>query len=73
MPGGVFPSIIRGRAEEPMIDFGMLLATTFGGVLGGAIGFLILAFVAAILAFPYLMMSQRRRSTGPHDNVPDRY
>jgi hypothetical protein len=52
-----------------MSEFGVWLAALFTGVLGGAIGFIVIAFVAIILALPFLLMN--RRSVGPRDDSMD--
>lgn len=49
------------------------LSVVFGGVFGGAIGFVVLILVGGILLLPYLLMTRRSRSSGPRDNVSNRY
>lgn len=53
-----------------MAEFGMWLATIFGGVIGGAIGFLLIAFVAMVLAVPYLMMTRPPKTDADEEAVP---
>jgi hypothetical protein len=52
-----------------MSEFGVWLAALFTGVFGAMIGFIVIAFVAIILALPFLLMN--RKSLGPKDNSMD--
>lgn len=49
------------------------LAVVFGGVFGGAIGFVILVLVGGVLLLPYVLMTRRSRSSESRDNVPNQY
>lgn len=57
-----------------MVDFGLSLAVIFGGVFGGAIGFVLIAATAVLLTLPYLMMNRPLKGREEEDRAfSDRY
>ena len=58
-----------------MTDFFMSIATVFGGVLGGAIGFLFIVAVGGFLILPYLVMPHQHREPSTTDKfaAPESY
>lgn len=46
-----------------MSNFLMDTLAVLGGVIGGAIGFLVIAFVAILLVLPYVLLTWRKSGT----------
>lgn len=59
----------KEREVSHMGEFLAQIATFFGGVMGGVIGFVFIAAVGVLLVLPYIMMTWRkpRRHRGDTD------